>query len=360
MVKGQQIAKSARSAPRKSVVKSTGTPLAAGDARLPDCVACGVLVTAECRALRCDGCLGDAAWKCSDCLGLTPDVYGALVNGAGPELQWLCEVCRAGQDRVKQPDAVAEKLDNMAELLTKFLDRLLSIEEKVAKMAEKEQLERLEAKVAERDQLEKLEARVTNCEEETKHRQLGSDLEERLIKIEALLKNDKVEELLERNEERQQQLITDKQEQEEIEKRKNCLIVHGVTESVSDKADVRLEDDILKIADMMKEIGVDSVKVTKVIRLGKKSPSSDEAKPRPLKIVTETESQKWELLKSAKNLKHSKEGDWSRVYLHPDLTLKQREQRKGLLKEIAERKEKGETDLIIYRGRIVKKIVPQD
>ena len=129
---------------------------------------------------------------------------------------------------------------------------------------------------------------------------------------------------------------------------------------MSDKADVRLEDDILKIADMMKEIGVDSVKVTKVIRLGKKSPSSDEAKPRPLKIVTETESQKWELLKSAKNLKHSKEGDWSRVYLHPDLTLKQRKQRKGLLKEIAERKEKGETDLIIYRGRIVKKIVPQD
>ena len=45
----------------------------------------------------------------------------------------------------------------------------------------------------------------------------------------------------------------------------------------------------------------------------------------------------------------------SRIFIHQDLTLKEREHRNMLLKQIEDRKKEGEMDLILLNGKIVKK-----
>jgi len=151
----------------------------------------------------------------------------------------------------------------------------------------------------------------------------------------------------------------DKEEETEIQRRVTNVIVHGVAESDATEADEREAEDIDVIASMMHEIDSDEVKVTKIVRLGKKpiaaTSSGSTPKPRPIKLVLESEEQKIQVLKRAKNLRLAKEGGWETVFIHQDLTPKQREVRKQLLQEMRERAAKGEGDLMIFNGKIVKR-----
>jgi len=112
------------------------------------------------------------------------------------------------------------------------------------------------------------------------------------------------------------------------------------------------------VSTMLRAIKCDDVEVGQVVRLGKRlesASSSELQKPRPLKLVFRTEDQRTQVLKSAKNLRREEEGVWNGVFIHADLTMKERETRRILVSEIKQRKEEGETDLIIAQGRIVKK-----
>jgi len=62
-----------------------------------------------------------------------------------------------------------------------------------------------------------------------------------------------------------------------------------------------------------------------------------------------------EVLRNGKNLRNLKEGGWETVFVHQDLTPKQREARNKLVQELKNRTAQGETDLTIYRGAVVKK-----
>ena len=151
----------------------------------------------------------------------------------------------------------------------------------------------------------------------------------------------------------------DVKNQEDKEEEATSVIVHGVAESDATDTDQRETEDIDVIAAMMHEIDSDNVKVSKIVRLGKKptaTASSDNTqKPRPIKLVLESEEQKIQVLKNAKNLRLAKEGGWETVFIHQDLTPKQRETRKQLLQEMRERMDKGEVNLMIFSGKIVKR-----
>ena len=73
---------------------------------------------------------------------------------------------------------------------------------------------------------------------------------------------------------------------------------------------------------------------------------------RPIKLLTDSEAERTKLLAEAKNLRAVKKGGWKKVYVNPDLTPKERDLRKELLKTLKERQEKGEKNLIIVKGRI--------
>ena len=150
-------------------------------------------------------------------------------------------------------------------------------------------------------------------------------------------------------------------EEAEIARRVTSVIVHGVAESDAASSDQRQSEDTDIIAAMMHELDCNDVKVSKLIRLGKRlststdGDSEDEPKPRPIKLVLESEEQKINVLKTAKNLRLAKEGGWEHVFIHQDLTPKQREARKLLVQEMKERMNKGEKDLMILNGKIIKR-----
>ena len=72
-------------------------------------------------------------------------------------------------------------------------------------------------------------------------------------------------------------------------------------------------------------------------------------KPRPILLHLDTEESKIKVLCGAKNLRTTKEGE--RVFFHPDLTPRERESRTklALLQELRNRKQEGETNLIIVK-----------
>ena len=63
---------------------------------------------------------------------------------------------------------------------------------------------------------------------------------------------------------------------------------------------------------------------------------------------------KEKILRNARKLR-SEVGKFKRIFLHQDLTVKERLARKKLVEELKQRKEDGEEGLIIINGRIVKK-----
>jgi len=132
------------------------------------------------------------------------------------------------------------------------------------------------------------------------------------------------------------------------------VIVHGVPESDADDADRRTDDDMTVLTAMFHEVEADDIKVGSVVRLGKKA-ADPKQNPRPMKVVLDSVDNKVKLLRKAKNLREKEEGGWTKVFIHQDLTPKQREARKPLVAELKQRKANGETDLTIYRGAVVKK-----
>ena len=68
-------------------------------------------------------------------------------------------------------------------------------------------------------------------------------------------------------------------------------------------------------------IKCDEVNVNHFIRLGKRQEGPD-MKPRPIKMVLESEASKDKILRCAKNLKNRQEGGLNRIFIHQDLTPK--------------------------------------
>ena len=119
----------------------------------------------------------------------------------------------------------------------------------------------------------------------------------------------------------------------------------------------RIDNDLLQVAAMLSELKVTDAQVEKVIILLKRSTDTAETtKPRPIKIVFNSEDSKLQVLRNAKkNLRNVKEGGWERLFVHQDFMPKQREARNKLVQELKNHIAQGETDLTIYQGAVVKK-----
>jgi hypothetical protein len=146
-------------------------------------------------------------------------------------------------------------------------------------------------------------------------------------------------------------LQEDREEREEIDRRRLNIIIHGLKEPEAAEEDgKKVEDDELIIS-MLHQIGCDDVSVTELTRLGKKS--DDRQKPRPVRLVISSEQQKNKILRQSKNLKGKKDRGWDKVFIHQDQTPKQRTIRRQLIQELKEREQKGERNLLLFNGKIV-------
>jgi len=111
----------------------------------------------------------------------------------------------------------------------------------------------------------------------------------------------------------------------EREKRKMNLILHNVPEQGEGSFQDRIQKDIdiFKII-INTELDEQNVQVTRAIRLGKYI----EGKKRLMLVELKDENVKRDILKKAKILRNS--GQWSNVYISPDLTPKERIEGKKL------------------------------
>ena len=340
----------------------------------PSCSGCGKIITKDTRALQCDGCIQNDAWKCAECLDLSDEMYDQLMQGI--DLKWLCNTCEGRLSTKEDQNVDTDKLDHITKMLEVLISRTKSIEENIKEKADKADVDALEARVATLETnsnavqkglievKQTLEKEITEnkwstiCDKEADTVSKINELEQKLSNLEDESKNNKqsLKDYVQTAVEEQAQETN--AEQLEKEKRKTSIIIHGLAESGAQDSSERAEDDNCAMASMLQVMGCAEAKVTKAIRLGKyqtPNQAGTSSKPRPVKVAFETEADKNEVLKSSKNLKTMEEGAWSSVFLHQDLTMKERETRRALIQELKRRKTNGETDLILVGLKIVKR-----
>ena len=131
------------------------------------------------------------------------------------------------------------------------------------------------------------------------------------------------------------------------DRRKNNLVIHNLRESTSESKEEKISGDINLFCDMIKEAFKINVKVSKAFRVGKPV----EGRDRLLIITLDTPGVKHDILRLAPLLRSSDR--WGNIYITPDLTPAERDVAKKLREELRARRNGGETNLTIRRGRIV-------
>ena len=336
---------------------AVGSPGLHGGGRVVGCCGCGVVVTDEVCALQCDECMSPEAWKCADCLGLDNVAYSAL-SGC-KELEWRCEKCRKGSPKPASLDAmIADRLGEVLAAISGVLDRLLRFEDRLREKTEVGRTIALECGVRDLEEkmlaverlteslkiVEKLESRVSALEKgRNRSEEMGREREEKGGRHDGSEWSD--EWLGE----------VDRWEMEERMKRRTTVIVHGLEESEAVEAAERRERDQERVAVMFKELGCGDVRTDKVIGLGKKGvPMNGKGpRPRPLKLVLESEEMRSKLLGREKNLRRMKEGGWSKVFVHRDLTPMERGERRAAWQEMRNRMVGGERNLMLGEEEVV-------
>lgn len=291
-------------------------------------------------------------WYHCRCQSMSELMYKAVKQFSG--LHWYCKGCQGG----------AEKLLGILSKMQTKVDRL---EEELVRLRN-DTKKSIDVAVAQlRSELQQVDTRVMKCEtgteecrknhqgnagdgigaDGTKWTPLWSDIVAKEVNTAVAGVTSDMACLQQQT----QTLLADRQEQEEINKRKNCAIIHGLKEAVTGTIDEIRKADCDQVSELLHELQCDSVSVNSVIRLGKKM-DDPSAKPRPVKIILAAEHQKDKLIKESKNLRTTS-SRFSGVFAHQDLTRHQRERRHQLLEEMRRRQEQGEPNLILVNWKIV-------
>ena len=140
------------------------------------------------------------------------------------------------------------------------------------------------------------------------------------------------------------------EEQREIDKRKNNLIIVNMKESTRVEIEERKYDDLTAARTLFERVvSLDQGDVVEPVRLGRMGGNL----PRMLRVTVKSEEKKKEILRKAHELNSSVTDSKKKVYINSDYTQKQRETYKALRAEKHRRTEEGEQNLVIRNGKIV-------
>lgn len=303
------------------------------------CPCCGGQVLDSQPALKCDGC---SYWHHAACEKTSDEVYDFLCEHSNEtSLLWYCRKCVVTNKRTmvmlmtlndhqqqleakvsELADTMNRKMEDLTKMVNKNMDNTeAKIDKVIVQDTQKRVEEKVDKLVQSLEQQRKTDSHfVLNCVEDA----LGIKLQE------------------------------DREEAEEVNKRRNCIIMHGLKESTEADYEGRMKNDEEEIINLLHDIKCDDVSVKSTVRLGRKD-GTEGAKPRPVKVTLASEGQKNKVLSHAKNLRHTKQKDLEKVYIHQDLTPRQRQQRAVLVQEMKRRQAEGETNLILVNGKIVER-----
>lgn len=134
-------------------------------------------------------------------------------------------------------------------------------------------------------------------------------------------------------------------EVQERERRKCNLMIFGAEEVRSvGNAGERSREEKIRIGEILNYLESDlDISECSLVRLGKYDPNG--AKPRPIKIKLKSETEVYQVVRKAKNLRNNR--DFSKIRLSVDRTPKQIALYRRVRSELEERKEGGEKNLVI-------------
>ena len=302
-----------------------------------ECADCGKAVLHTHKSLQCDGC---GFWHHASCENVRKELYALLCDlDTSDYLLWLCKKCmvmhRKFFAKVQQSEEAVVKLEEGHKRLEEKVEAMIEVfEESQRKLDDR----MMQMSISIDDKLGALSSSEMSCSTGNTKAQLNmiEVFEESQRKLEDMMKT---------------QTEEARKEEEDMRKRKANVIVHGLDEPKGNTAADRENDDKIVTENLLHVISSDNVSVNQVTRLDA-VPLDSAAKSRPLRITFESEQSRDQVLKKAKNLK-GKGGVWGKVFIHQDLTPRQRETRKKLIQELKDRKDNGEPNLIIVNGKIV-------
>jgi len=225
-----------------TTAQTSPRPSNANGRKNPMCLKCSREITDETKALNCDRCGHETAWKCIACLGITLEIYDALIAVDGPKLKWFCDSCL--HTPVIGPPAKDshDKLEEIITTMGRLMEKLCHIENQIDSKAELKLVTEVETKVA------VVESKIDSIEHEINEMKQNRKLDETHV-------IDCVEKVLSA---RSRETI---KEEVEKAKRKTNVIVHGLAESHASEANEREDDDLGLIASMLHEMKCDNVEV---------------------------------------------------------------------------------------------------
>lgn len=289
----------------------------AGVDDIEPCDMCSAELGSTSEALQCDKC--KTKWACIACLGLQKNVYKAL--NTNHHVLWLCQSCKADLPppgatgtTPKTPKAAAAQPSAPADIASMFAAMM-------------QQLQRMESK---------LDAKADAAEVQSLSERVNA-LESQMVATAAKPEPQKTEEI-------KSQVEEAIDEYREREARKLNLVIFNLPESEKEEVEERRTEDTAAIKDLISLTGCEATP-TKFLRLG----ARNDDRIRPVKLELESTSDKWKILKGARKLKDTR---LRTIGIAPDLSKKQRTERKQLKEEIETRKAQGEENLMIRRGRI--------
>jgi len=329
---------------------------------------CGTCVKLVEDGVQCEIC---DQWFHPHCQGISESLYKMLVDYKD-DIHWFCQGCRGGAEKLLLVmSKLQTKVDRLEDELVRatnevkkdFSQKLKDLQSELRKEIGKE-WEQVQSTIkASQSKMDtvvgELHAKVVEFGDRLEQSDCKADVQEvgdgGAKKLWSSVVEQKILGVTEDVKALKQttvQICQDREEQCEIEKRKNCAVIQGLTEPIGDDAETRKRQDKDRITEILHELQCDDVSVNAAIRLGK-LPAQGEAKIRPVKIIFSSEEQKERVLSKAKNLKSKGSLGLDRVFIHQDLTPKQRMQRNLLVKELKDRQAAGEQGLIIVNNKIV-------
>ena len=146
-----------------------------------------------------------------------------------------------------------------------------------------------------------------------------------------------------------------KEESEKTRKRANIMI-HNLPEISSTDVEKRKRWGVRECVKVFNEylgVATEQQEVVRAVRMGKRDDTGN--KPRLLSVTLNSVGKKFDIISKAPKLKTASEEGIKKLFITRDMTLKERNEERKLRDELRKRRDEGETDLMIRRGKIVKK-----
>ncbi|KAJ8020545.1 hypothetical protein HOLleu_08693 [Holothuria leucospilota] len=141
----------------------------------------------------------------------------------------------------------------------------------------------------------------------------------------------------------------------DMEKRRMNAVIFGLSESGSGDPEIRKSHDAEAITELLGKLNINTIRPTHLFRIGavKERPQGSLVKPRPLKLVFQSEWEKQEVMSKFIDCKKAKSNYVAELTIGHDKTKWEQEEYNKLKAELTARLDRGEQDLVIRDLKIV-------